>query len=145
MNSQPVIMPHPQLSVVNALLCAASLPTSDLTTAHCHDFFFAGPNDSPIGLVGLEMLGAVALLRSLVVVPGGRNTGLGSALVRHAEDHARRNGVRDLYLLTTTAAGFFAKRGYQHVARAGAPAAIMATREFAGICPASSAFMCKQL
>jgi amino-acid N-acetyltransferase len=139
------IAAHPTLAVASALLASANLPTSDLTEDHCRHFFFIGPDDAPLGLVGLELLGDVALLRSLVVAPTGRNSGAGSALVRHAEDHARRRGVRNLYLLTTTAEAFFARRGYERAAREAAPAAIKATREFAGLCPASSAFMAKQL
>jgi hypothetical protein len=40
---------------------------------------------------------------------------------------------------------FFTRRGYVRTARDSAPPAIKTTREFAGICPASSAFMSKPL
>jgi amino-acid N-acetyltransferase len=140
-----VISTHPRLQGVKNLLASADLPTADLTEDHCRDFFYTGPEDAPTGLVGLELLGDVALLRSLVVTPGDRNTGAGSALVRHAEGYARGRGVRSIYLLTTTAEAFFAKRGYGRAARDAAPSAIRATKEFAGICPASSAFMSKLL
>jgi len=79
------------------------------------------------------------------VRPAHRGTGLGSMLVGHAEAHARRAGIRSIYLLTTTAEPFFAARGYANVARDRAPHAIRSSREFAGICPASSAFMAKTL
>jgi amino-acid N-acetyltransferase len=140
-----VISANPELDAVRALLASADLPTEDITEAHCRDFFYAGPRDAPTGLVGLEVLGDVALLRSLVVTPADRNAGEGSELVRHAEDQARRRGVRGLYLLTMTAEKFFAKRGYGRVLREAAPTAIKATKEFAGICPSSSAFMSKLL
>ena len=71
--------------------------------------------------------------------------GMGSALLDYAEQFALSRGVRTLYLLTTTAEGFFVRRGYSTAARENAPPAIRSTREFAGICPASSAFMSKQL
>ena len=109
------------------------------------DFFFAGDAAKPSGLVGLEHFGDVALLRSLVVAPDRRSRGEGLALLEHAERAARARGVKSLYLLTTTAENFFAKRGYVRVPRESAPRAIQATREFAGICPASSAFMCRNL
>jgi amino-acid N-acetyltransferase len=139
------ISARPPLEAALRLLTAADLPTADLTAAHCEHFFLAGPPAHPIGLVGLEIFGDVALLRSLVVVPASRGTGAGSALLAHAESHARSLGVRSLYLLTTTAESFFAQRGYQHAPRESAPAAIRSTREFAGICPASSAFMTRTL
>ena len=145
MATQLTIGSRPSLGAAVQLLAAAQLPTEDLTAAHCEHFFFAGSPTEPTGLVGLELFGNVALLRSLVVAPDRRGTGEGAALLRHAEDHARAQGVGTLYLLTTTAESFFAKHGYQRAPRDSAPAAIRATREFSGICPASSAFMMRQL
>jgi len=136
---------RPALAAAKALLEAAQLPTVDLTQAHCEHFFYQGPPAAPTGLVGLELFGHVALLRSLVVSPAVRASGAGSALLGHAEDYARSTGVETMYLLTTTAEDFFARRGYVRTARDSAPPAIRSTREFAGICPASSAFMSKQL
>jgi amino-acid N-acetyltransferase len=60
--------------------------------------------------VGLEPCGQDALLRSLVVAPDERAHGLGTSLVEHAEQEARKRGLRALYLLTTTAEGFFSRR-----------------------------------
>ena len=139
------ISPHPSLDAVIRMLTAAKLPTEDVTPAHCEHFYFAGPASDPTGLVGLELFGDVALLRSLVVAAGNRGAGEGGALLKHAEDQARARGVRALYLLTMTAEAFFAKHDYQRTSRESAPDAIRATREFAGICPASSAFMTRQL
>jgi len=139
------ISARPPLATALALLEAASLPTGDLTAEHCEHFFFSGSTDNPTGMVGLELYGNVALLRSLVVAADRRGTGEGSALLEHAEQHAQANGVRRLYLLTTTAEQFFARHGYRHAPRDSAPDAIRATREFSGICPASSAFMMRDL
>jgi amino-acid N-acetyltransferase len=139
------IHPHPSLPAAIALLEAAQLPTADLTHEHCEHFFFAGPSAAPSGLVGLELFGNVALLRSLVVSPAARASGMGSALLRHAEGHAHSTGVKTLYLLTTTAEEFFKRHGYTRATRDSAPSVIATTREFAGICPASSAFMSKPL
>jgi amino-acid N-acetyltransferase len=139
------ISARPALSAAKTLLASAGLPTEDLSEQHIDTFFYIGSADAPAGLVGLELLGDVALLRSLVVASEQRGGGSGSALVARAEQAARDAGVHSLYLLTTTAEGFFAKRGYQRADRASAPPAIRATREFAGICPASSAFMTRTL
>ncbi len=95
--------------------------------------------------MGLEIYGRDALLRSLVVSAAARTQGLGSALVLHAEQYAAAHEVRALYLLTTTAESFFEHRGYRRIDRAEAPSAIQSTREFASLCPASSAFMIKRL
>jgi amino-acid N-acetyltransferase len=145
MASQLTIGSRPRLDAAVQLLAAAQLPTEDLTASHCEHFYFTGSPTEPTGLIGLELFGHVALLRSLVVAPDRRRTGEGAALLRHAEDQARERGVATLYLLTTTAESFFAKHGYQRAPRDSAPAAIRATREFSSICPASSAFMMRQL
>src|SRR4051812_14865939 len=116
MNSaQLEITPRPRLSAVIALLAREHLPTTDLTEQHCEHFFLFGPPAAPTGLVGLELSGAVGLLRSLAVQQGNRGAGHGTALVRYAEDHARAYGVRDLFLLTTTAEAFFARLGYRSI------------------------------
>jgi amino-acid N-acetyltransferase len=134
----------PHLSVL-ALLEAEGLPVSDLTEAHLEHFFFTGSDGAPSALVGLEIYEEAALLRSLVVSAAARTQGLGSALVLHAEEYAASHQVRALYLLTTTAESYFEHRGYKRIDRAEAPPSIQSTREFASLCPSSSAFMIKRL
>jgi amino-acid N-acetyltransferase len=134
----------PHLSVV-ALLEAEGLPASDLTEAHLEHFFFTGSDGAPSALVGLEIYAEAALLRSLVVTAAARTQGLGSALVLHAEQYAAARQVRALYLLTTTEEPYFEHRGYRRIARSEAPPSIKSTREFASLCPSSSAFMIKRL
>jgi amino-acid N-acetyltransferase len=131
--------------MVIALLEAEGLPVLDLTEAHLEHFFFVGPDWAPTGLVGLEIHGVDALLRSLVVGQSERSQGLGSALVQHAERHAASQRVQSLYLLTMTAEAFFKRLGYERIQRSRAPPSIQRTREFASLCPASSAFMVKAL
>jgi amino-acid N-acetyltransferase len=139
------VFTHLSESAVKRLLTESGLPTSDLTRRHLTHFFGCGSDTELAGVVGLEPYGDVALLRSLAVAVPHRCAGLGTRLVAHAERHAQNQGVKSLYLLTTTAEAFFLRRGYARVPREEAPAAIKATREFAGICPVSSAFMVKYL
>ena len=136
-----IIERRPALIVAIRLLDAAGLPTSDLTDAHMEDFFHSGT----VGVVGVELFGRDALLRSLVVAADHRGLGLGSALVARAESHARARGARTIFLLTTTAEGFFKCRGYVPADRGRAPESIRASREFAELCPANSAFLFKNL
>jgi amino-acid N-acetyltransferase len=144
-NLAQTVSTGPAPAAARRLLAAASLPSSDLTDEQLATFLYCGPAHAPSALVGLEIYGAEALLRSLVVDPILRSTGLGSALVERAEAHAANHGVGTLYLLTTTAEAFFSRHGYHRIDRAVAPTAIRSTREFAGLCPASSAFMFKRL
>ena len=78
------IFRNPTAPVVEALLASASLPASDLTPAHLADFFGCGPEHSPAGIVGIEVHGQVALLRSLAVTDKSRGRGCGRALVAAA-------------------------------------------------------------
>ncbi len=145
MMAATVLHAFPLRDATVSLLEASGLPASDLTSVHMRHFFYAGTAGQPEALVGIEIHGTDALLRSLVVSTDRRSAGLGSALVLRAESHARAQGVRVMYLLTTTAEKFFARRGYVQLDRADAPEGIRATREFGDICPASSIFMFKPL
>jgi amino-acid N-acetyltransferase len=138
-----MIRGRPPRSTAVALLQSQGLPISDITDEHLEHFFFFASDGSPIGLVGLELYGTTALLRSLVVGENARGNGLGSTLVEHAEQYAATMGVRSLYLLTTTAERFFKRLGYGRIERSQAPTSIKETREFTSLCPASSAFMMK--
>jgi amino-acid N-acetyltransferase len=144
-SSQLTISARPSLGATVALLELAGLPSSDLTESHLAHFFYCGADDARIALVGLELYESNALLRSLAVAPGARDRGLGSALVAHAEHYARSQGVRAMYLLTTTSERFFARRGYARIARAAVVPAIQSTHEFAHLCPDSSTLMAKAL
>ena len=130
---------------VKRLLKASQLNSSDLTPEHLRHFFGLGTKEEPEGVVGLELFGAVALLRSLAVVSACRGAGLGSKLLAYAEDYARNLGIKSLYLLTNTAESFFKHHGYKCTGRDDAPLAIRETKEFSEICPVSSAFMVKHL
>lgn len=132
-----------ELPEVTALLEANGLPTGDLGPG----IFFLGLRDGQglEGVVGLERHGTAGLLRSLAVRHDRRQSGLGSALVLELERQAAAQGLDALYLLTTTAAGFFAHRGYARCSRESAPAAIAATREFIELCPSTATVMLKVL
>ena len=142
---KPKCFLDPSRRAVGQLLAAAALPTEDLEALDFGDFLAVGSPETLAGVVGLEIGREVALLRSLVVDPSARGTGLGQSLVAAAEEHARRRGVRTIYLLTTTAEGFFARLGYREASRESAPEAIRRSREFAALCPASAAFMSKEV
>jgi amino-acid N-acetyltransferase len=127
------------------LLEDARLPHADLTLAHLEHFLVLREGDAIVGVVGMEVRGAAGLLRSLAVEKARRGGGAASALVDALEARACHAGIRTLYLLTTTAEGFFARRGYAPAARAAVPDAIRQTPEFRGICPDSAACLSRQL
>ncbi|WP_367576076.1 arsenic resistance N-acetyltransferase ArsN2 [Noviherbaspirillum album] len=133
------------LPAVLSLLEDAGLPYQDITAKHLGDFLIAVGGRSVLGIVGLERYGENALLRSLVVRPESRFTGLGKQLVDAIEEHARRAGVGTLFLLTTTAAEFFARRGYKVIERREAPSELQKTTEFSSLCPSQAVCMRRSL
>jgi amino-acid N-acetyltransferase len=139
------VFPQPAEADVRRLLAAAQLPVADLSAAHLAHFFGCGPQDHPQGVGGVELHGSDALLRSLAVDDKRRGRGCGKALVAALEHHAREQGARHVYLLTTSAARFFEGLGYRMLAREAAPERIRATPEFSALCPASAVFMTKNL
>ena len=136
---------NPSEAAAKALLASSGLPTSDIKPIHMANFFGLWSGSTLVGVVGIEPFGSVALLRSLAVAASIRGSGSGSSLLEHAEREAAHSGAHSVFLLTTTAELFFARRGYCAVPREVAPAAIRNTTEFAGLCPSNSALMVKQL
>lgn len=121
------------------LLRAAALPV-DGVADHFPDAFVVAPADDGgvAGVAGVERYGETGLLRSVAVRAADRGTGLGQRLSRAAISRAREAGVRELFLLTTTAEGFFPRLGFQPVAREALPAALVGSAELRGACPASA-------
>ena len=105
------------------MLSGAGLPTIDLTPDSLSDFLVAADAGEVVGVVAVERCDGHGLLRSLVVDPAWRGTGLGRALVAAAEEAAARRELHSLTLLTQTAATFFRALGYHDIARTDAPAA----------------------
>jgi amino-acid N-acetyltransferase len=143
--SNPPIEPVSEQAEILPLLCQCALPVSDISPEQALEFFSIRNESGLQGVVGIERFGRVGLLRSLAVSPEIRGLGQGHRLVDFVERYAARYGIENLYLLTTTAAGFFAKLGYAATARDEAPPVIQATTQFSGLCPASSNFMSKHL
>ena len=142
-----VMLPPAQASDfehAHAWLGAAGQPTVDLTPAHLQQFVVAMADERPVGMVGLEQLGTLGLLRSLVVDPGSRSGGLGQILVEAIEAQAAAAGVRELWLLTIDAEAYFAARGYETRDRSAAPTAIRQTPEFSSLCPGDAFLMSKR-
>jgi amino-acid N-acetyltransferase len=146
--TEPAITLEPttgsDLERVEALLERNDLPYEDVRTGE-GEFFLASADGEFVGVGGLETHGAEGLLRSVVVSASRRGRGLGAALVAELEARADDRGVDSLYLLTTTAAAFFERQGFEAVERDAAPPAVRGMTEFRDLCPASATCMRKIL
>lgn len=133
------------LAAVAALLAANGLPVADLPP-DLADFYVATDAAGLAGTAGLQRCGdGIGLLRSLAVRADARGHGLGHDLCATIEGHAVRLGMTRLFLLSTGAAGYFARLGYRRTERDQAPAAIRATAQYGNLCPASAVLMTRDL
>jgi N-acetylglutamate synthase-like GNAT family acetyltransferase len=89
------------------------------------------PNNPIVGCVAVETVGDVALLRMLAVAPERRGEGLGFVLVEGAEGRARAQGVKQLYLVTDGAQGYFGEKlGFAAVDRKEIDPGVAQTAEY---------------
>lgn len=130
---------------VEAMLQMSGLPTVDLTPKMLADFLVARQDGVLVGIAGLERYVKAGLLRSVVVDKSLRGAGLGKRLVFAMEDRARGRGLRQLYLLTSTAEEFFLSMDYRPLDRLDAPPGIRNSLQFRELCPNSATFMTKTL
>jgi amino-acid N-acetyltransferase len=132
------------LSYIKTLLERNDLPSQDVQSKpNC--FYLGYEGATPVGIGGIEVYETEGLLRSVVVEQSVRGDGFGTALCDALEEHASADGVETLYLLTTTAADFFADRGYVEIERTAAPPAVQQTTEFDDLCPTTAICMQKSL
>jgi amino-acid N-acetyltransferase len=129
---------------VQCLLASCDLPTDDVAE-HLDHFIVAASGKVACGVIGLELLGNLALLRSLAVAKPYRGRRLASMLYEQIVHYARQQGVVDLYLFTLTAVDFFSKLGFRKIAREHIPHAIQMTQEFRSLCPSSSICMTRRI
>jgi amino-acid N-acetyltransferase len=123
---------------VRRLLVEAELPEAGLLDQFPSAYAVAKRDGQLVGVAGLEVYGASGLLRSVAVAPARRRSGLGRALVASRLAAAREARLEAVYLLTLSAADFFRALGFVPARRDAVPAAIAASPELAGVCPASA-------
>ena len=127
------------LAPIHHLIAAAGLPLAGLDDA-AH-VWVAEVARTIVGTAALERHGTADaptfLLRSAAVDPAWRGHGVGSALTAAALAHVDDAGA-PVALLTETAAGYFPRFGFTAVARDRLPAALAASAELRGACPASA-------
>lgn len=137
------IVPLQRNTEIVTLLKSCGLSVEDLHENSRTQFFGLSSSSGLAGVIGVEHYGTYGLIRSLAVHVTFRSEGIGRMLVKHAEQWAKKQGMTELFLLTTTASGFFSRLGYTDSSRSDAPEAIQRTPQFSSLCPSSSQFMHK--
>lgn len=129
--------------VLITLLTQVDLLTDDLPE-DLSTFTLAFDDDKLAGAAGVEAFGPTGLLRSVAVSPVYQQKQIGRHLVDASLKQAHKQGVERLYLITTTADGYFERLGFERVTRTDVPEAIARTRQFSDLCPASSVVMTRK-
>jgi len=128
------------LPEILTLLKQSALPTAGIER-HIETTLVARVASALTGCAAVEVYGEAGLLRSVAVDAGHRGEGLGEALTKAALELARKRGVRNIYLLTTTARHFFPRFGFTAIPRAELDPALEQSEELRGACPASALAM----
>ncbi len=140
--SRIVIVPATSADVaaIKALLVKNDLPVAGVDE-HWRTFIVARDGGRVVGCGGSETYQVAALIRSVAVLPEYRGQGLGRKIVRHLLDRLSARGLREFYLLTTTAEEYFKKRGFKTIDRDEVHPQLLQSREFQDACPASAVCM----
>lgn len=120
------------------------LPYSDLSNMRVQIYCLKDESGLK-GTGGLEIYGENALIRSVAVAERFLRTGQGKIICDELEQIALKSGIKNLYLLTTTAASFFKHRGYETIEREQFPEGLKNTAQFSELCPSTAICMKKIL
>ncbi|MEL7339639.1 MAG: arsenic resistance N-acetyltransferase ArsN2 [Bacteroidota bacterium] len=121
------------------MLTQNQLPVDDLDDPH--QWFFVYQGSRLIGTLGVEKYDATGLLRSVSIDPSLQGQGLGARVVAAFLEESHKRGFAELFLLTTTAADFFAKQGFVKIERSARPANIQQSQQFSNLCPSTATVM----
>ena len=133
------------LSNVLDLLQLLQLPTEGVEKQFKNFLVALTPSLKLIGVAGIEEYGQFGLLRSIGIHPSFQGTMVGSTLVQKIEELAKSKKIKELYLLTETAEGFFAKHSYTTVDRMIVPQEIQQSYEYSISCKQTAVVMFKAL
>lgn len=128
------------LESIKELLIASGLPTAGVDD-HWKTFLVAREDGKLVGCAGAEAYQFAALIRSVAVVPEYRSQSIGRKLVRQLLDRLASRGLREFYLLTTTAEAYFKKRGFKPIDRDEVHPQLLSSREFQDACPSTAICM----
>lgn len=131
-------------AAIIGLLEQGSLLTEDLPV-DLSDFLMAKDEDTLVGVAALESFGSVGLMRSVAVDPAYQGKGIAAQLIDQVLATAVAAHLQEIYLITTTAEGYFDRYGFAPVSRETVPETIRQTRQFSGLCPSSAVVMKRTL
>jgi amino-acid N-acetyltransferase len=128
------------IPLIKQLLVDNELPTEGVDD-HWKTFVIARDGTDIVGCGGAEAHKLAALIRSIAVADSYRDRGIGRRIVRQLLDRLASRGIREFYLLTTTAQAYFAKRGFKPIGREEIHPQLLDSAELRGACPDTAVCM----
>ena len=104
-------------------------------------FIILSEANEMVGVVGLEIYGDKAILRSLAVDKNRHGKGYGRQLTDRIIQKAQDEKISELYLLTETAETFFARFGFERISRELVDDTVKTSLQFQLLCPESAPCM----
>lgn len=101
-----------EVAEITALIVSEGMPAMEVEE-RLDGFWVLDDGGTLVGCAGVELYGAAAVLRSVMVSDVLRGTGEGVRLVERCLNYAREKGARRCYLFTMTAEGFFPRFGFE--------------------------------
>ncbi|MBE9584059.1 GNAT family N-acetyltransferase [Mucilaginibacter sp. JRF] len=139
-----ILSAKPYRQQVTALLQSQNLPYQDLPD-DMSDFYVAINDNRIIAVAGFESYGSYGLLRSVAVAPEHRGKGIAASLLCVVNTRAIHKGIKQLWLFTETASGYFKRSGFDEARRADVPAALQLSKQYSSVCPQTAIVMFKTL
>ncbi|MHA1354056.1 MAG: arsenic resistance N-acetyltransferase ArsN2 [Candidatus Heimdallarchaeota archaeon] len=122
------------LNDIHQLLQMVNLPIGGVKE-HIDNFLILKDKSTAVkGCIGLELYSEYALLRSAAVHPEDQNQGIGKKLTEAIITHAKKIGIKKLFLITNTAEEYFKKKGFAVVQENEIPASVKQSVEFTFQC-----------
>lgn len=100
---------------IRALLAACELGSNDVLAAGTRYWLAEDGAGAAVGVIGMEIGGGAALLRSAGVRADLRGRGLGARLLQALFEGARERGIARVYLFSTDAGSYWTRRGFREV------------------------------
>ena len=132
------------LDKIKQLLKINELSLEDLKD-HLSNFLKIENSDGLIGVIGLEIYGNYALLRSFAVHPDYQSNGIGKSLMKRLIKKSKILDIKEIYLFTTTAEKYFVKYGFKKIELTEVNPSVKESSQFRGSCPKSATIMKKQI
>lgn len=129
------------LTEILEILKRVGLPTAGVDNNIIHFLVATSKSNELLAVIGMEIVGTDGLLRSLACNPNFCKQGIAAELIANALIVARKQGIKNLYLMTQSAEKYMQKFGFKTVERQDIPEDLLKQSELNFACSTCSTCM----